>query len=115
MNRTPRCESGWICDYDVDLCVVAPGEGEPCVSGSVSECDEDGCDYHYDSYCADGFGCQYDFDTGEEVLAELGTDDDERTNLAPSAPELRIELVEQLTDAMIAHSDKSRGAPMAGV
>lgn len=55
------------------------------------------------------------FDTGEEVLAELGTDDDERTNPASSNPSLRSEHVERLTDALIAHSDKSRGAPMARV
>ena len=52
------------------------------------------------------------FDTGDEGLYELGTDDDERTNLSATRPALKSEHVEQLADALIAHSDKSRGAPV---
>lgn len=56
------------------------------------------------------------FDTGEEGLDELGSDDDdERTNLATSDPGSRAEHMDRLADALIAHGDKSRGAPMATV
>ena len=53
------------------------------------------------------------YDTGEEELYELGTDDDERTNLAAGNPGLRNELLARLTDQMIAHTDKAHGAPVA--
>lgn len=48
-------------------------------------------------------------DTGEEALYELGTADDERTNLADAEPELRVELLDQLTGSLLAHSDSARG------
>ena len=54
------------------------------------------------------------YSTGEDQLCELWTDDDERTNLSSSHPELRAQMIEQLADAMMAHSDKARGAPVAG-
>lgn len=47
--------------------------------------------------------------TGEDQLYELGTDDDECTNLSATDPQLRGELMEQLTDAMIAHANKAGG------
>ncbi|MEZ5295331.1 MAG: sulfatase-like hydrolase/transferase [Ilumatobacteraceae bacterium] len=53
------------------------------------------------------------YNTGEDGVYELGTDDDERTNLASTRPELRSELIEGLTDAMMRHSERSRGAPVA--
>lgn len=52
------------------------------------------------------------FDTGEDVLYELHTEDDERTDLSDADPALRLDMIERLTDAMILHSDKSRGAPL---
>ena len=55
------------------------------------------------------------YNTGEDGLYELGTDDDERTNVAAAEPRRRAALVEQLTDALIAHTDTSRYAPVAGV
>ena len=45
----------------------------------------------------------------------VGTDDDERTNVAAAEPRRRAALVEHLTDALIAHTDTSRYAPVAGV
>ena len=53
------------------------------------------------------------YDTGEDEVYELGTDDDERTNLAPNDARLRAELIEQLADTMIAHTDKAHGAHAA--
>ncbi len=53
------------------------------------------------------------YDTGEDEVYELGTDDDERTNLSSTDPQLRAALIEQLTDTMIAHTDKARGAQAA--
>ena len=53
------------------------------------------------------------YNTGEDGVYELATDDDERTNLASTRPELRSELIEGLTDAMMRHSERSRGAPVA--
>ena len=50
------------------------------------------------------------YDTSEDELYELGTEDDERTNLSSTDPQLRATLIEQLTDTMIAHTDKARGA-----
>ena len=50
------------------------------------------------------------YTTGEDQLHELGTDDDERTNLTTVDRQLRAELIEQLTDTMIAHTDRARGA-----
>ena len=50
------------------------------------------------------------YNTGEDEVYALGTDDDERTNLATVDAELRAELIEQLVDTMIAHTDKARGA-----
>ncbi|WP_040496094.1 sulfatase family protein [Ilumatobacter nonamiensis] len=50
------------------------------------------------------------YDTGEDQVYELGTDDDERINLAAADPQLRSDLIEQLTDTMIAHTDKARAA-----
>ena len=47
--------------------------------------------------------------SGEEGLYELGTEDDERTNLAATEPTLRHETVDQLADALLAHSDTARG------
>ena len=52
------------------------------------------------------------YDTGEEGLYELGTADDERTNLAGSDASLRNEMVARLADAMMRHTEKSRGAPV---
>ncbi len=52
-------------------------------------------------------------DTGEDEVYELHVDDDERTNLAATDLTLRNELVGRLTDAMIAHTDKANGAPVA--
>lgn len=52
------------------------------------------------------------YDTGEDELYELHTDDDERTNLADVDTTLRNELVGRLADAMIAHTDKASGAPV---
>ncbi|MGH1492417.1 MAG: sulfatase family protein [Acidimicrobiales bacterium] len=54
------------------------------------------------------------YDTGEDEIYELGADDDERTNLSSTDPQLRATLIEQLTDTMIAHTDKARGALPAG-
>ena len=54
------------------------------------------------------------YNTGEDGLYELHTDDDERTNLSSTEPALRAEHVEQLTDALIAHTEKSRHAPLVG-
>lgn len=48
-------------------------------------------------------------DTGEDGLYELGTADDERTNLTGSRPDLRNELVERLTDSLLTHADTARG------
>ena len=53
------------------------------------------------------------YDTGEDQLYELGTDDDERTNLAPVDQIGRAEHIEQLTDTLIAHTDKARGISVA--
>lgn len=39
----------------------------------------------------------------------VGADDDERTNLAAAARDLRAELVDKLTDSLLAHSDSARG------
>ena len=52
------------------------------------------------------------YDTGEEGLYELGTDDDEVTNLATSDLPRRHEMVDRLADAMMRHTEKSRGAPV---
>ena len=52
------------------------------------------------------------YDTGEDGLYELHTDDDERTELGASSPAQRAEHVERLADALIAHSDTARGAPV---
>jgi arylsulfatase A-like enzyme len=49
------------------------------------------------------------YTTGEDQLYELGTDDDERTNLSDTHPELRAELTEQLADTMMAHANKAGG------
>jgi len=54
------------------------------------------------------------YNTGEDGLYELGTADDERTNLAGSDPRRRAAHVELLADALIAHTEKSRFAPVAG-
>ena len=54
------------------------------------------------------------YNTGEDGLYELHTADDERTNLSASEPALRAEHVEALTDALIAHTEKSRHAPLVG-
>jgi len=54
------------------------------------------------------------YNTGEDGLYEVGTDDDERTNLASSEPELRADHIEALTDALIDHTEKSRFAPVLG-
>lgn len=54
------------------------------------------------------------YNTGEDGLYELHTDDDERTNLSAHEPALRAEHVEALTDALIAHTEKSRHAPLVG-
>lgn len=48
------------------------------------------------------------YNTGEDQLYELHTDDDERTNLSGSDPTRRAEMIEQLTDVMIAHTDRAR-------
>ena len=47
--------------------------------------------------------------TGEDGLYELGTEDDERTNLCGTEPALRHEMVDHLADALLAHSDTARG------
>ncbi len=52
------------------------------------------------------------YNSGEDGLYELGTDDDERTNHSATNPQLRSEMVEKLTDSLIAHSDTARGAPV---
>lgn len=49
------------------------------------------------------------YTTGEDQLYELSTDDDECTNLSATDPQLRGELMEQLTDTMIAHANKAGG------
>ncbi len=54
------------------------------------------------------------YDTGEDELYELWTDDDERSSLTTASPGLRADMVEQLADALISHSDKARGAPVSG-
>ncbi len=54
------------------------------------------------------------YDSGEDGLYELWTDDDERTSLVASAPDLRAAMIEELAESLIAHSDKARGAPVAG-
>ena len=54
------------------------------------------------------------YNTGEDGLYELGTADDERTNLAPTEPLLRAQHIEQLADALIDHTEKSRFAPLLG-
>lgn len=50
------------------------------------------------------------YNTGEQEVYERRTDDDERTNLASVDGPLRARLVDQLTDTLIAHTDKARGA-----
>jgi len=47
--------------------------------------------------------------TGEEGLYELGTQDDERTNLAAAETTLRNEMVDRLTGSLLNHSDAARG------
>ncbi|MGI9612773.1 MAG: sulfatase family protein [Acidimicrobiales bacterium] len=47
--------------------------------------------------------------SGEQGLYELGTEDDERTNLAATDTSLRHEMVDHLADALLAHSDTGRG------
>jgi len=54
------------------------------------------------------------FDTGEQVLVELHTEDDERTNLVDAKPELRVELADSLIDSMMKHTDKAHLAPVSG-
>lgn len=53
------------------------------------------------------------FDTGEDCLYELGADDDECTELSEVDPVQRVAMVEHLTDALMAHADNARGAPVA--
>ncbi|MEM9465155.1 MAG: sulfatase-like hydrolase/transferase [Actinomycetota bacterium] len=54
------------------------------------------------------------YSSGEDGAYALGPDgDDECTNLAPLDPELRAELLGHLADAMMAHTEKSRLAPVA--
>lgn len=53
------------------------------------------------------------YDSGEEELFELHTDDDERTNLAPVDRDRTSEHVGRLADAMVAHTDRATGAPVA--
>jgi len=50
------------------------------------------------------------YSTGEDQLYELGTDDDERTNVSGVDPKRRAEAIEQLTDTMMAHTNKAGGA-----
>ncbi len=52
------------------------------------------------------------YNTGEDGLYELHTEDDERTNVSATEPTLRAEHVEALTDALIAHTETSRHAPL---
>ncbi len=53
------------------------------------------------------------YSSGEDGVYELGTADDERTNLA-AEPALRAKLVDGLADAMMAHVDKTRLSPVSG-
>ncbi|NNF70055.1 MAG: sulfatase, partial [Acidimicrobiia bacterium] len=46
---------------------------------------------------------------GEDGLYELGTEDDECTNLATTDLTLRHEMVDRLADALLRHSDSARG------
>lgn len=49
------------------------------------------------------------YTTGEDQLYELGTDDDERTNLSSADATLRTTMLEQLADTMLDHTNKAGG------
>ncbi len=51
------------------------------------------------------------YNTGEESLYELWTDDDERTELSTADTTARAETVDQLATALMEHADTSRFAP----